>query len=539
MALGNVSVSALLRASSSALERNAQFEDATAAYDFALSAKTDADFAKYVGHLKNRAGAITDPVKQLALQKTMDSARNQYQSATIQRINTQINYGNMSLQDKSNALQSLRDQAISIGDMDQAQSLEYQYTSVDKQIQNEAEATARAGSAKSGGNGGYDTGLGKGYADKLKEFDGAEKQLKEQLATGKITANQFAVKMSVLNGGGSADDGTPIAGREQLYKQLDSDQTGLSEDDAQKLFEKYSSFIAGDDYKKYNSYTGGLIKSGDVGFGEKRTQTGVDANGKPVYSSEIVQLKKVGSSLDEKGNTIPQFEAGRRAGDSGTFIRNMASGGGITKRVEDLFKVQGENDYGYINDEQGKRFVGKTITLPSGKQGEFTAKNLADLKSLEDPNPKFSAGFGIDQYLNDLKNVPRDIGDAVNAIKPEAGKLLGKVGNPLNPMNVPHILGGLLTGDIKKRQQEADIASAAQRNAALVADRAKQQALLPVFQAPAYKAPAPVANKPKYSFNPAPLPGQAGYVNAIDQTKATIANPKSTAKDALKSLIGF
>lgn len=536
--LGNVSVSALLSASAGALARQQTYDDATAAYEYSISAKTNQDYAKYASYLGARAKTQIDPAKQLALQKTADTARTQYQSAQITRINTQINYGNMSLQDKSNALQALHSQAVSIGDMDQAQNLEMQYTTVDKQIQNEAIAAAKANAPKLGG---YDTGLGKGYADKLALFDEADKQLKQKLATGEITATQFAAGMSAINGGSVSADGTQIPGREQVYAALNKDQTGLSEADQQKLYDKYSAFVSGADYKQYNSYTGSLLKSGDIGFANKQTQTGVDAAGKPVYTSEIVPLKKVGSQLDANGNQIPQYETGRKAGDNSTFIRNVKTGGGLGKEATNLYNVPGEDGYGYITDPQGKRFVGKTITLPSGKQGEFTAKDLGTLKDLESNKPNVGGGgFNIDQYMSDFKNVPRDVAGAVNTLKPAVGKALKGLGAATNALNVPGALNKLFNGDAAKRGQEQEaqaLAAAQARNAVLVTERARQSALLPVFQSPATKAAA--APKPVTPLSFAPLPGQTGYVNAVDKTKATIANPNSTARDALKSLVGF
>lgn len=519
--LGNTSISGLLRSASSAQQQKVAYDDALAKYNYEQSAKTAADFAEFSSYFNGRLEKTTDPAKQLALQKTLDSGRTTYQSAEITRLNTQINYGTASLTDKRNALVALRNQALAIGDLAQAQNLELQYTGVDKQIQQEAAAASKKKLN------GYETELGSKYGTTLTKFDAAEKELQRRLATGEINATQFAAGMSQLN-----------VNRQDTFSKLNNDQNGLTQADQEKLYNKFTSFVSGDGIKKYNAKTAALLAAGDIGFAEKKTDIG---NGQ--VQTEAVPLKKVGAQLDSNGNIIPQYQTGR-TGDN-TFVRNIAGpNGAVGKRVEDLFNVPGEKGYGYIVDEQGKRFVGKTTQLPSGRMGEFTAKNLDTLKSLEAPIGSFDTGSGT----GPLGAVADFVKTGVNGflsgqtfkqiagVLPKAATQTARVAtNPVGALS-QGISGLLGFNDMKAQQMQQKAAQAA--NAALVAQRAQQMQLLPAFRAPAYQ-PTPAPAKATTKLNFAPLANQPGYVNAIDKTKATIANPKSTARDALKALIGF
>lgn len=431
---GNISTSSLLKQAEAAQTRQQTYDDSLEAYQYSISAKTDQDYAAYTKYLAGRADKTNDPAKALALQKTINSARTEYQSAQLQRLSTQINYGNASLQDKRDALVKLHDQAVAIGDDQQAQALEYQYTAVDKQIQ--AEQVAKENAAKAA-NGGYDTELGAGYAKVLGDAHTAANILQRQFTQGALSAPDFAAKLSVLN-----------AQQEKIYNEIGNKQTLFSADDLSKLADKANSFFNSDTYKQYNAETATQLANGDIGFGVKEVKTGDNT-----VARTIVPLKVVGQNADG----TKRFQTTGNTG-SGEFARQVRTPDGRLETIISPVYKDDPSGVPYIVDRQGKRFIAKDETSSPTGTKVLTAKTPDAIKQFEQNNgiPGELAQTASD-YLGGTGDLLAPVAKAAKDALGGAGKFLSdnltKPGSPIGVSGIPFV-GSFLDNTLNGAQRE-------------------------------------------------------------------------------------
>lgn len=140
---GNTGASSLLRAASSIVNKQQQYDDTLQGYLFDLSAKTPEDFKKYQDYLTERINKTNDPNKALTYQKTLTSAYRTFNSSEIARQSLSVNYGDITNTDKYNRMFSLYQAALGNGDYSLAQSIESQMAGLSKTIQDEASAAAK------------------------------------------------------------------------------------------------------------------------------------------------------------------------------------------------------------------------------------------------------------------------------------------------------------------------------------------------------------------------------------------------------------
>jgi len=148
--LGTGSASALIKSASSIASQIATYQDASQAYQYELSAKTDQDLQTYQTYLQGRittlnaTGTIADASKSLSLTRALSTAVKGNISTSILRENIQIMAGNATDQDKLNLIGTQFQRALSNGDMNLAQSLESQAYSLSQSIQLKAQTAADA-----------------------------------------------------------------------------------------------------------------------------------------------------------------------------------------------------------------------------------------------------------------------------------------------------------------------------------------------------------------------------------------------------------
>lgn len=535
--LGNTAASSLLRSAQSSLTSKQSYDDSIAAYNYQLSGQTDQAWSDYQKYLSGRLSNSTDPVKSLALQKTVDSARKQYQSATITRINTQINYGNMSLSDKRNALVQLHDQAVSIGDNDNAQSLENQYTSVDKQIQAEEAAKASAAAGSKGASSGYDTDLGRGIGKLADQASDAERQIRMEFGKGQLSAKEYAIGLSQIN-----------VGRDQVWQQFHNSPDGsFTQGDVDKLLSKEDSFMNNADTKKYNSQTLTDIADNKVGFAVRETKTG---DGQ--FARELVPLKPIG--MDANGE--PTFRTGHVSdtGDEGnsSFIRTVKGPNGqlesvISKKYKDDTQAGKDGKpMEYVVDKQGKRYLAKDTSSSLTGKTTLTSKNPEDIKFWQsgakiqgqsDLQTKLDAS-GYGEAANFVNGFGKAVGDKVT----EGGKAIGKALGSA-PSTATGGMGALAgnafdlvnwaTGNKAKvdaaKQAAVDAQARQEREkAAITASQMQRVGAIPAPPKPAtVKTPTFV-----------PTPGNPAYVNNVTRSQQVMQNPKSTPFQAIEALRG-
>lgn len=148
--LGNSSSSSLLKSANSIAVQVANYQDSVEAYNYGLSAYTDAAYNDYTTYLNSRitslsaVPSLTNEQKVLTLTKTMDSATKSNVSASITRENIQIMSGSATPTDKYNLISNQYVRAVGNGDLTLAQSLESQAYSLSQTIQYQAQQAADA-----------------------------------------------------------------------------------------------------------------------------------------------------------------------------------------------------------------------------------------------------------------------------------------------------------------------------------------------------------------------------------------------------------
>lgn len=139
--------SSLLRSALARRKEQADLEDKLVEFEWQSSAKTEDDWAAYVGHIQNRIQQTGNDIsRQLTYQTKVRSATRAYTSAEIQREQINILEGNGTLQDKQQAIIDLYGLAVGNEDYDLAQNLRQQFDTINIQLQNQAQRGQRLAS---------------------------------------------------------------------------------------------------------------------------------------------------------------------------------------------------------------------------------------------------------------------------------------------------------------------------------------------------------------------------------------------------------
>jgi hypothetical protein len=186
---GNTSASSLLRQAAATANKQREYEDAIASYNFFKSDAQGGDFETYANYLRNRIKSIqaTDPSKALSLQRTLDESYRRFNSAEISRATLAVNYGAINNREKYARMLGLYQNAVANGDDALAARLESNLASLSITIQNEDSAAA-------GGGGGGGRGGSGGDSTSTKDFDNALKHYDQQLAKGQLSPADYFSK---------------------------------------------------------------------------------------------------------------------------------------------------------------------------------------------------------------------------------------------------------------------------------------------------------------------------------------------------------
>lgn len=135
-------ISSLIRSAQAARNKQRTYEDQVASYEWSISQKTYGDYLEYNDYLNERMQSTGDQSKVLSYANTLKTSTRSYQSAEIQRASQRVAAGGGSLQEKLSVVQGLQQDALSIGDYDQAQNLNGQLITLNNQIQKQYESAA-------------------------------------------------------------------------------------------------------------------------------------------------------------------------------------------------------------------------------------------------------------------------------------------------------------------------------------------------------------------------------------------------------------
>lgn len=464
--IGTGGVSSLVRTASAALDRKLTYDDATRAYEYDTSAKTADDYKTYTDYLSTRAKGVTDPMKQLGLQKTFDSARHTFRSADLTRENQAIMYGQSSLTDKRNLLDRQYQDALNNGDMNLAQQIESQRGSVDIQIQNAADAAAAkaqaaANKASAAGTAAYHRGLN----DAITKLKQDETAINNAFRTGDsvIDANGKTVKVTTLN------KDQLIGG--VLARQAATLQEGIDNTDdpnLQRTLGDQLSSLKG--RSEYVSALGGAGKGEALRRGENpyarewdpnagvykqfalkgESHPMVDANGKPIFNTDIN-----GNSTGEQKLTNVYQEGSYKKQNK--FVTDYQVG---DQTQIDANEVQ--------RDEQGRPFilrlghdpanpgalVQRKLYVNQGAKNGDVGYSLAPISGAGDAGSKIADfGSGVlnsittndNPLISGLVKGVGDVGPNISKIAGGLGKELGNVAKN-SPLGFGKSIFDTLTG---------------------------------------------------------------------------------------------
>lgn len=524
---GSTGASSLLRASESALNKVNTYNDAAAAYEFDLSAKTSEDYQKYSDYLNKRVASTqnTDPSKALSLQRTATSANRTFNSAEINRASTQVKYGDMSNRDKYAQMSKLWQAASANGDDNLAQSLEGQMASLSVTIQNEdiaAQNAADAAGKKA------DAATKRGFDQRINMLDDGIKKLNAAKLSGQISPADYNDRMRQLYLGSENQPG--IISLTQQAQKVTGDENGAyqSKLDGFAADRKVQSFVNGTAAAQGsagNLFGQTIVKNPDGTYGfhdrpaseitgnvplkDKSGNVIKDAAGHVITSPVFAAPQ---AFTDSKGN-INGFQYATNL-DQNTGQPAPGTGAGAIRQIGKA-DINTDDPSGvpyFINEAGQKKFIGKDPTNgkaimandPSIIKGQkFDAGTIGDLPI---GNP-FSGAFWSNAADLGSKVIPKT-GKILSSGKniPGVGPFLSLAGNALS---------GLFARNDQAQQAIAAKALqdrvAAQNAARDAATLAASRRILPVFQPPPPPAPPKITPKPsQYNLPPLPAPVPLG-----------------------------
>lgn len=401
MAYGNTSVSALLNQARSALKKQQGLEEEVAAYEYDLSPKDQASFNKYQDFLATRIKQVqsTDPSKSLSLQRKITGAQRTFTSAELTRESIGIAEGNGSKPQKLNKMISLYRSALENGDENLAQRIQLQADQLQVQIQNEAMSKGLGGGG--GGSSANDAAAKKGINQQLGKIESAQKELKRELSTGKISSNDYISQIGQLY-----DAQNKVLS--ETY-QVDKDgnivqnaHSGLSFDSVKSYYDKHQGLLENDSFQKI------MGNNPNVPFELRQAQIGNAFNTKldpltgevKLEPNNIVGLRRMtefGSTLAaptvennvDSGKYKEGFKSlGLSGGDGGSINKTYNTYGGEARNAKFYLDNPDKPGYAYTQDEAGVRYAldksGNAVMLGDSREAD---KQIGELKKrLADPN---------------------------------------------------------------------------------------------------------------------------------------------------------
>jgi hypothetical protein len=139
-----MAVSSLLKSAASTRKKILSQQDAIAAFEWENSAQTYDDLIDYSSYLENRLSTTGDVGDQLSYETKLRSARRSYTSNELQRQQLAIMQGSGDTQTKLDKIVDLYYQAVDNDDLNLAQNLMSQYSSLSITLQNEQEAAIKS-----------------------------------------------------------------------------------------------------------------------------------------------------------------------------------------------------------------------------------------------------------------------------------------------------------------------------------------------------------------------------------------------------------
>jgi hypothetical protein len=523
---GSTGASSLLRASAAALNKIDTYNDASASYEFDLSAKTAEDYQKYSDYLSKRINGVqnTDPSKALSLQRTLTGANRTFNSAEISRASTSVKYGDMSNRDKYAQMSKLWQAANANGDDNLAQSLEGQLAGLSVTIQNEDIASANAATAA--GNKAL-TANKKGIDQAAAKFDTWLKLAKEQVSSGKMSVQDYESGVAQA-----------LQGKKQLLEDAGSGKYGDLSPDAQDAYAtKSTELAASDQYRnavaRYPQAQAGnptqylevnpALRNEDGSFAgtlkdRPLAKTDVNGNGDFVQTYgggfQGKETQKDRLDLINKGGDYIFNQVGRDAKGNATTVPTPVGGNPIKDAKGNYFVVDQNGQKHYVNTDPNAALQRSSTPIND-------MPNFGPASGFENP---FTAN-GFKTAIGELSKVGVGAGKILSAGKnlPGAGPLLNLAGNALT---------GLFTRNDQAQQVAAKALQdriAAQNAAKDAASLAASRRLLPVFQPPPPPAPPKITPKPS-QYNIAPLPAPV----SLGKTGVTVpAGTGNYTKDVL------
>lgn len=554
---GSTGASSLIRASESALNKVNTYNDAEAAYEFDLSAKTAQDYQKYNDYLSKRVAATqnTDPSKALSLQRTLTSANRTFNSAEISRASTSVKYGDMSNRDKYGQMVKLWQAANANGDVNLAQSLEGQLASLSVTIQNEDIANANAATTA---NNKALAANKRGIDQAAAKFDTWLKLAKDQVSSGKMSVQDYEAGVAQA-----------LQGKKQLLEDAASGKYGDVTPEAQDAYTSKSADLgASDQYRnaiaRYPQAAAGsptqylqinpTLKNPDGSYaGALKDRPGsrveLDANGNPrqVYTGGFQDYNqtidpKTGLAVNTPTGDLKSRQAFLSSGKD--YIFNQVSRDPSTSKVITSPTPVGGAP---IKDAKGNYFVidqNGTKHYVNPDPNAILQRSSTPINDMPDFGP--TNGFVNPFTSNGLKTSI----DALSSVGDKAGQILSS-GSKIPGIGAPlGAVGGLLTHLFARNDQaiQAQQAAAAQKaledrvaaqNAAKdAASLAASRRLLPVFQPTPPAAPPKITAKPS-QYNMAPLPAPVPLGKTGVSVPASTGNYKKDVLNLGRSLGGL
>ena len=452
MAYGNTSVSALLNQARAALKKQQSLEEQVASYEYDLSPKDKAAYDKYSSFLSTRAKQVqsTDPAKALSLQRLITGAQRTFTSSELTRESINIAEGTGSKPQKLQKMISLYRQALENGDENLAQRIQLQADNLQVQIQNEA--MAGAGRGGGGGSDATDKATKKGINSQLDKISSAQKELKTELAQGKINSNQYIsqtaqlydAKNKILQSTYTVDESGNI---------VQNQHSGLSYESVKDFYDKHQGLQQDNQFQQLMGSNPNVpfeLRQAQIGNAFKAKYDPLSGEVK-LDPNNIVGLRRMaefGSTLAaptvENNVDSTKYKEGFKklgfdGGSNGTMTKTYTDALGNTREAPFYLDNPDNPTYAYTQDEKGVRYAltkdGKAIPLGDSAVADRQLKVLNE--RLANPNISPQEREAIQNDIQNLNTdyLPQGVTDEIAKQKQAEGDSayygLGRVGRKL------------------------------------------------------------------------------------------------------------
>lgn len=422
---GNTSVSALLSQARAALKKQQAYEEEIASYEYDLSPKDQESYDKYASFLTKRAKEVqsSDPAKALSLTRKITGANRSFTSSEIQRQSISVLEGTGSKQQKLQVMIGLYRRALENGDEATAQRLQLQADTLQQSIL--ADEQAKAGSG--GGTSKAETAAKRGISDTVERINMAEKELKRELSTGKITSKDYIsqvaqlydAKEKTLRNAYTVKDGYVLP-----------NGNGISNDAAEEFYKSHQSVLENESFQKLLGNNRNVpleTRLAQIGgaFKTKLDPLTGEVKFEPNNIVGLRRLTEFGSNLaapDVADNVdgskySKAFKSlGLSGGDKGSINKTYTDFAGNTREGQFFVDNPDNPKYAYTQDEKNVRYAlqpdGTAVML--GDSYAASKQFEALQQRLEDPNISPQEREAIQKDIQNLNTdlVPQSVIDA-------------------------------------------------------------------------------------------------------------------------------